>query len=620
MRRYAIVALLLLTAACSDAAVGPSVRRAPEHVALVSSPHFRLLPPIGANNGGTIGFDPTAVSVVEVCRTTAGECGVRLRTYTLGGSNPDAGIVIDTRSEFFQVNVTFSGLGVAVQGGDKFAVRVLSSQSSTAKVYGGFIVAFDQKLKGTLTLDGAKKSGSISATESLPVKYRIEAGAVCEMLPNATENCLEVRVTNAGGTFINNDTTAGARFPANALPAGTDQVTLVVDTYVPPPGPTGPLPENAFCLPDTNPQYNGCRIFTTFPHVDAFNGIIEIAICPDYEAYSTLGSQIEQVDLWKWDGVNENTYKPLSAVETSFMECEEPLATVGSASTRSSAFALARTALQPLKRLVMPAPLYAAMRGKISPYGGGVSDFSNIGPVRRLRMETFSGDGVNALPGTTVTSSVRVLADGQDVAALNQGVAGVPVHFVITSGSGSIVSVADVVTNADGVATVQWTLGAGVNTLRAEGLNPRAESPFNIPGIWGSQTIGAVGVKVASGFAYGTSFTSPVTKTAPGATVPDDITYMLTMEACAEDVTPRQCFTVPFAGGTVPSYDFVFTSTTAMPAGAYTFTTKMLDLPFGMVTARASTADRIQPLGATDYAFTLGQSITFRFTVTKRPL
>jgi hypothetical protein len=621
MRRLAVATFILLTAACTDNTTGPTAKPvtngAMHAVVLESASNFTMLPPVGRAVNPAVVFDASAPHVVEVCRTTSGDCAVQLRTYEVGGGNKN-GITIG--SDYFQVNVKLSDLGVTIQPNDRFAVRVRSG----AQTLGGFLIVFNAKLKGQMLVEDVASPGNVSPNQNIAFKYRIGASEGCDLLNDPSVNCIQVRVTNAGGTFINKDTSAGAKFPANALPSGVSEVTLVVDRYVPNPLIPTPLPPNTFCLPDTNPQYNGCYVFTTEPHVESFAQTVEIAICPDYEAYSTLGSQINQVDLWKWDGLDESTYQPLAPVETSFMECEEPVGpVVGSAGGSSSAFALARNALRPLARLVMPSPLHAAvMRGKISPYGGGVSDFSTVGPVRRLRMETTAGDGANVMTGTTVTSSVRVLADGMQVASLNEPVANVPVRFTVTNGTGTIVSASEVMTDANGVASVQWNPGAGFNTLRAEGLNPRGESPFNIAGVWGSQVFSAVGQFFDAGIVFVTSFVSPISKPATGTLLTSDFSPLLTMLACAEDVEPRVCTTVPMAAPGVTlsptTYHYTFASTTSMPAGAYSFTLVKDGIAFSLYTARARAPGETTAQGAADHAFTLGSTIDIAFTMSVR--
>jgi hypothetical protein len=74
--------------------------------------------------------------------------------------------------------------------------------------------------------------------------------------------------------------------------------------------------------------------------------------------------------------------------------------------------------------------------------------------------------GINQIgyPGDPLLQSVTVTVLGNDNAPL----AGVPVHFDVTTGGGSL-SAADVTTDANGEATVDWTLGTvnGAQTLTA---------------------------------------------------------------------------------------------------------------------------------------------------------
>ena len=83
------------------------------------------------------------------------------------------------------------------------------------------------------------------------------------------------------------------------------------------------------------------------------------------------------------------------------------------------------------------------------------------GPVA---IAVAAGEGQTATVGTPVSTQPQVLVtDG-----LGLPVAGVPVGFLVTAGAGSI-DAETVTTNADGLASVQWTIGTAVSNATSAG-------------------------------------------------------------------------------------------------------------------------------------------------------
>jgi Invasin, domain 3/Bacterial Ig-like domain (group 1) len=98
-------------------------------------------------------------------------------------------------------------------------------------------------------------------------------------------------------------------------------------------------------------------------------------------------------------------------------------------------------------------------------YASAISSPVALGVGAPASIELVTGDGQTATVGTAVPVAPSVLVKD----ASGNGVSGVPINFVVTSGGGTVTG-EDQITAADGTATVgQWTLGgnAGGNTLEA---------------------------------------------------------------------------------------------------------------------------------------------------------
>ena len=145
----------------------------------------------------------------------------------------------------------------------------------------------------------------------------------------------------------------------------------------------------------------------------------------------------------------------------------------GSIGTRSAGFtqlavsglnAFARS-LAPVARAVfVPKPLFATTVAQCC-LGGLTTKFSPFGAVDTTGvMDSVPGAGTTGPAGFPVTPAPTIAV----VNGSNEPMAGVAVTFTVTGGGGSV-SPAIVLTDANGHASANWTLGAapGVNTLSA---------------------------------------------------------------------------------------------------------------------------------------------------------
>jgi len=472
--RLLAVAGLLALSACSDAS-DPS--GAPSHVAAPQAvvveggnDHFFFLEPIGgpAANGD---FNPALSPGVEVCRTDPQALGLPgadacvATVARFGAGQPDGPIAIRGQSYGTQWNFGFGELADGI-----YRVLVRAGTSPGSRLLGYADVGIGRTLPA---YDPANDPvfRPAAGSRTLPIRFRIEYGALCEF----GVDCFEGMVDENGGVFVTPSEHGGAQFPIDAVQGPH---TLVIEQV-----PAGAVP---YCLPTHHPQFEGCYRFTIEPNV-TFAEEVLVGVCLDPAAipFET------QLELQKWDEVDPATLVSIPRRIVDFLECADFQVTAmadASMGWLASASRAASSLLRPFVRAFGPTPLLAGTR---SPFGGGLNDFSRLGWVQPLELEVVAGDGQEACESTTLpqdpTLRVRaILGDGTVPAE----VAGVPLHF--TPSAGGVADPASAFTNAFGLASTSWTLGAaGANTLDVDGSTPSDVWP-NWPGVWGSVQLSAM--------------------------------------------------------------------------------------------------------------------------------
>jgi hypothetical protein len=609
MRRIWLMAapVVLLLLSCADGPVEPArhgwLQAGTQSYA---GEYFAFLSPL-ERSGNTAGadFNPDLATVVEVCRlassTQCGDLLVRFGPSATGTA--DTGIIVDAVAEHYQVNWQLSK-HVAVAGTYRISVLTGASDLEGVRTFGFIDVLIDAD--GATVVDPA--TGLVMKTynpkQSIPVKYRLEKGALCVLL-KAEADCLEQSVGAAGGTFVLAVQAAGASFPAGAIPDGFGAVNLIVERVTTSNGLVD-------CLPTTFPQYTGCYAYRTEPRVDYFAEPVVIGICPDPAAMPLE----RELELWKWDGVDPATLLAIPRRDVDFLDCPGWTGPDGSPSSAATQAAGARPRGPGLTAPRADAGLDGpdAME-RISPFGGGLNDFSRMGWVRPLEISIVSGDGESAVVGSAVVPApvVRVRATGERVVGLVP-VAGVPVTF--TPSGTSTAAPATVITDAAGLAATEWTLGSttGAYTLVAAASNPLTSWP-NIPGAWGSVTFGATALD--PGALYSVSFLSPVKKGAgSGSTIGG---LDVAVEVCR--VTGSNCAAV--ASFTLADmklkdrfYQVAWSSPSTLQQGDYRIRVLVNGLEAGTMQLQA---DRKATSGSTEpYSFKPGQNVEIKFSLATR--
>lgn len=477
VRLSSAFSLFLGLAGCSDA-TDPNAPLPPTEPNAVllngGNGHFFFLTPLGTGGGEGV-FNPRLAPVVEVCHLATATmpeigtpCDGLIARFTREAVDPSEQIEVNVRREMYSVNWDLSRYALPT---GYYRITVRTAPSTGANTVLGIA---DVAVGPSIGVAGQMAGPGVHAattSQTLPIKFRIEEGALCD----TGNDCFEGSVGPDGGTFVTPALAAGVLFPENAL---SSTRTLLIERVT--------RADEPFCLPTHHPQYEGCYRFRLEPALapgETFATEVVVGVCLDPAAAAFE----DELELQKWDEVDPSTLESLPRREIDFLECDDFLATQTAATGLVSRLTRGTTrVLAPLARLLLPQPLYATK----SPYGGGLNDFSLIGWVRPLDLEVAAGDGQTACFDERVAIDPTVR-----VSSLLTGTAlsGVPVSFTATAGGGAALSPGES-TDGDGLATAGWMLGdAGSNELRVDGRNPLTGWPqwTDVPPVWGSLTMTA---------------------------------------------------------------------------------------------------------------------------------
>ena len=443
----AAVALALGTSvflACSDDSElnAPDLAGEPQQVVVdLTGGHFRYLAPLG--DGAKAGtFNASLAPVVEVCRlltttepTATTPCDAVVARFSMHDGASDERITVDRRKEMYSVGWDLSRYSLAT-GFYRIFVRTAFSTGAGATTLGFSDVAVAPSKNEAKALAGTG-SHPLTSTSTLPIKFRIEYGALCGGHPD----CFEGSVGPGGGTFVTPAGFAGVEFPAGAL---NDTRTLLIYRLT--------ADDVAYCLPTRQPQYEGCYRYLLEPALspgETFEVEATVGVCLDPAAVPFE----DQMILQKWDEHDPATLTTLPRREIEFLECADfSLASIEGAGAFSTLASAGSRFVGALASAIMPQPLYAGTR---SPYGGGLNDFSRVGWVRPLTLSIAAGQAQTACAATPlpVDPTVRVTS-----AVTGAPIPGITIKFGVSPNGGSV-SPASATTDAAGFASVTWTLG-----------------------------------------------------------------------------------------------------------------------------------------------------------------
>ena len=453
-----LAAAALLTACFGESSTGPG---SPPSTMISDgsrdggNPNFFFLPPLVPDPSGDSDYDAGEFNgswspVVEVCEVNlanlaAGCTSAVLRTYA------GAEVAVSLADEHYQVQVDTREAWAV--GGKTYRATVLLVGKRRVEL--GFIDVTLSADKGSAKNVRYEDVVTLSDGRTLPLKFRIENGA--SVSPDAP--AFAEAVVTQEGAIVRTDESGGpgsfvAQFPAGWLPEGYTSVIVTIEQLNV--GETNPCLVSVPYLIQTS----DCWRVETFPQLPSLAEDVIVAFCPTIPATSPI---YDAQSIFKFD--SPATLRELANVTTGLIDCDGP-GTIGRlpddfmGRLRHRALALARG----VGRVVGPRELHAIDAGwggriaaetDVSTGDGAFSEFFWGVPVQ---VEIFGGDGQSAAPGSALATplSVRVTGTHEDD-GVNLPVPGVEVTFTPSAGS---VSAATAITNADGVASVTWTLGS----------------------------------------------------------------------------------------------------------------------------------------------------------------
>src|SRR6266705_4231505 len=241
IRMVANAAASLVLMGCAERVNAPTAARVPAAPSFEirdgahnsGNPHFYFLPPIVASPNATGSFDATQAPSVIVCQL-ASDCGPVVAQFSITTGTGSAVVRVDAASQSYVVNWQTDQCVTGpctLPSGNVYRIRVLvaSTELGHADVQ---VVVSQQEVKNVNTgeffplVDG----------RTLPVKFRIEQGAVFVAGPSSQPLMIQTPVT-AAGSSVQLVIPAGALsqptgitvLPA-MLPSGTSTSALVGGT------------------------------------------------------------------------------------------------------------------------------------------------------------------------------------------------------------------------------------------------------------------------------------------------------------------------------------------------------------------------------------------------------
>lgn len=469
---WVLIAAALL-AACADerSPVSPSIPDRPSDLvsdgARGGNPDFFFLlplalPPFNSPNFDPGQFDATRTPVVQVCKL-------------VGGAIVDAagdGLCDAPQAQFSGAQVTLQPYLQSYQAlwrtnqpaltvGAVYRIRVL-----IANVELGFVDverSSPSEFRNVLTRQNLPVLDGII----LPIRFRIEKG-VLALGDGATTEFVEAVVPAGGGTVTTPSSHAGAFFPDGWLAGvtvGGQPVTSVIVTI----DRVATAADNNCHLGQPTPgllQFEGCFQYRTIPDlgVNPFAKDVIVAVCPEIP---TTDPRYGALRLYKSD-VDEPVTLLARAVPPFPLVCAGFTGTPPQTASRTVLDRVGdrvRVAAAGIGRLLTPRSAFAVDLGA----GGKLRGFSNIGLGIQRNIALTGAFPETALPGAIVPVAVRVTGTHEDHLPQPEEVPlpGQTVTFTVIGGGGSVPLTA--VTDAQGIATVSWALGAtpGTNTLVA---------------------------------------------------------------------------------------------------------------------------------------------------------
>lgn len=450
-RALAVVLVAALAVACQDH--GPT-DVPPGPLAAISdgahnsgNPDFFFLPPIASNPSSDPNFEPAEFNAalgptVEVCTWLGTACGAVVASFTttsgLGSETIQVGVdqyAVNWHTDLSNLNPDLT-----------YRIRVLvgSTQLGFADVD---VVSTGRELRNVNTQEFI----GLQDGRTLPIKFRIENGALCE--PAGSDACASETIDlSVGGEVIIPHT--GDRIDIPPQTSG-QVVTLTIQ----------------YCdgIETDLLTFGPCLHATADPPLsEGLSPRAVVSICSLGPITGLTEEQEDLVTLLRRDG------EVITALPHAHDACAE---VIGNRATGFRGLLLA--GWNALATVLGPGPLHASLVLLDVGGGGETTEFSDFQFSLPAQMEPVEGTEFQAAqPGSPVANPPAVRVTDADGAIVE----GVTVHFEVTRGNGTITPF-EAASDAQGIARVsEWVLGlAGLNTVRAYGAgvaDPADEGPF----------------------------------------------------------------------------------------------------------------------------------------------
>ena len=234
VRRLFVFLALLFVVACESSGppTGLDEPAGPSFVLLdgttTGNPHFYILPPLVPDPTFTGPFDGTLRPRVEICEWSGGTpcSGPPVFTFTMSSGTGGERLQVSLEDEHYKVNWDLGAEGV--DPGDVFRIRVFL----VSLELGSVDVEIGEDGRDVQNINTGDNIGLVDDS-TLPLRFRIEEGAVSEAETEAEQECLDESGNVVDCDVVLVDAEEGATATVQEDPGGENE-TLAAIVTIPP--------------------------------------------------------------------------------------------------------------------------------------------------------------------------------------------------------------------------------------------------------------------------------------------------------------------------------------------------------------------------------------------------
>ena len=455
-RHLVAVALLGAVAACASGdqtrpELGPPSFAIVDGTRSGGNPDFFFLPPMvndpsGNPNFQAADFNPSLIPLVKVCAYAS---SVTTEAAVTGGAVPDCHYTVTLSAPLNLTNQFYNANWTIPNSNDIFYRVSVVIGLKTLGYADVESVPNPSKLK---TVDKTKFVGQQDGS-NLPVKFRIEIGALCD--PPGTRPCNSSTINFANGGSVNFSTDGGNTTSGVNIPGGNGNPhTLTLQKC-----PSFNDPAHPELAVVDFPVFGSCVRVTSADALTTLNNPAIVQICDLAGTASGAGiaseAQEHRITLHRKDG---SVIKALPHAVGCAVFTGQATPSVGSV-LADLAHGRFKSAGGKLLSILSPTPLYAR---RIDEGGGGqTGDFSDFQFGLPSKATIDAGDGQAGPVGSVLPVQPRVKVTD---------LGGEPVKGATIKFQGDGVAATSLTTDATGLLSIPWTLpNWGLNSLTASG-------------------------------------------------------------------------------------------------------------------------------------------------------